>query len=622
MKRNTYGINFDLGVPLSSPEEFTLLYIDVYPDAYHKLAEWFHHAIDPIIVAGQIGTGKTTLIEKVRQEFSDKVHIQIKFDTDLPTYSRGAFWGFFLGKLLARAHTLKCNLKAFHLSEDFLGIAYQDNGIKELSSRLCDKPLSITEFSSKEKLYGFVETRLDIIKSQLRDICDIIEKKTKQKLTVLAEGIDKFYPTSLEFLFLSELLDFLKQYKTLFEINLILLFARDSQWSNDRKIILAGAPSHLIKEILCKRLGVYHQSREAILPILSQLSGGNIRQALRLLIEYDYATGRKRYQLKEAIEYACRRVRVDLLNVSALSGDYELLNVIRRDKFIAPGTLRELRTREITQNGVYQNLVFITGEPDNQLRWPAEINPLLLPALENFRHIPQSPETRELYDWAQLNDISPFGLEIDQAHLRQDQYFDIIGSSGKKTPALSLLDILDSISSFFLDSERKDTVIITYENKDLAILANDFMIGRAGSYNEIKIVDLVIDTDKTHLELFFEDIHNLAPKKKPDGYSILFERTLTNNEIILLDRWRDIFIEYKMIWWLPFTDFLEYQKQWPQLRQFLRIFRLDQYVAGTITREEIEQDLLNLEIIRFPKNHKLDIKARLERILTRLLEKK
>ncbi|NIM11227.1 MAG: hypothetical protein GTO45_04475 [Candidatus Aminicenantes bacterium] len=102
MKRNQYGINFDLGVPLQSSEEFELLYVELYSEEKQRLINWIEDRNEgPMIVAGQIGTGKTTFIKKAFQEASIDCDVKIGFDTEVPPIHREDSGEYSWGKSLA-----------------------------------------------------------------------------------------------------------------------------------------------------------------------------------------------------------------------------------------------------------------------------------------------------------------------------------------------------------------------------------------------------------------------------------------------------------------------------------------------------------------------------------------
>lgn len=626
MKRNRYGINFDLGIPLQSKEDFEILYVELNPDQKQRFVDWINDENqDAIIVAGQIGTGKTTFIEKSFQEVSIQSDIRIGFDTEVTTYVRGAFWGFFLGKIIKFAQKQKCKLADFRLSEDLIKINYDDNGLEQLVKALCDKPISISDFNEKKKLYQSIDENIEFIRQQLGDIIDQIENKIKRPLFVFAEGIDKFSHHTAEYVSLVDLLNFLKQYKTLYEANLFHLLVPKQKWNDSSKILLTGVSDEKIIDVLKKRLGVYSPSRENMLPLLSRLSGGNLRQALRLLVEYDYALGKMRKDTKEALDHACQRVRDDLLNILAGEIEPELLKVVKRDQYITSGTLSDFGSREGSQNAIYQNRVLIMGEADKELKWPAIVNPLLLPAVEAFKDLPESPETKLLREWAEDHEISPFGLEIDVTTKgkNQDKFFDIISSSQYSFASLHIIEIFESMAAYFLNPERKDKIIIAYENLDLVQVASDFMVGKAGTFTfgRFKQISISNKTGKNAAETIIKELNKTGEIDVYDGFSFFFEGKLTKEELIAMDQKRDEWLEHKMIWWIPYNDLKDYIKYWTQLRQLTRIYRLDEDVLGSITKDDIQQDLVRLKHIHFPEEHKLNTKEKLEAVL-KILEKK
>ncbi|UCH92439.1 MAG: hypothetical protein JSV88_19370 [Candidatus Aminicenantes bacterium] len=629
MKRNRYGINFDLGVPLQSKEDFEILYIELNPDQKQRFVDWINDENqDAIIVAGQIGTGKTTFIEKAFQEASSQCDIRIGFDTEVTTYVRGAFWGFFLGKIIEFAQKQKCNLAEFRLSEDLIKINYDDNGLDQLVKALCDRPISISDFNEKKKLYHSIDENIEFISRQLGDIIEQIENKINRPLFVFAEGIDKFSHYTTEYVSLVDLLNFLKKYKTLYEANLFHLIFHlivpKQKWNDSSKILLTGVSDEKIIEVLKKRLGVYSPSRENMLPLLSRLSGGNLRQALRLLVEYDYALGKMRKDTKEALDHACQRVRDDLLNIPVGGIEPELLKVVKRDQYITSGTLDDFGSREGSQNAIYQNQIIIMGEANKELKWPAIVNPLLLPAVEALKDLPESPETKLLREWAEAHEISPFGLEIDVTAIDKNQkFFDIISSSQQSFASLHITEIFESMAAYFLNPERKDKIIIAYENRELVQVANDFIVGKAGTFTTGRFKQVTISKKMkiNAVETILKELKRPGETDVYDGFSFFFARKLTKEELIVMDQKRDEWLEHKMIWWIPYDDLKGYIKYWTQLRQLTRIYLLEEDVLGNITKDDIQQDLARLKHIHFPEEHKINTKEKLEAVL-KILEKK
>lgn len=79
MKRNRFGINVDEGIALASSEEFEHLFVDTESDAGKRLLQWLKNAGHPVLFGGQIGCGKTTLLEYVFQKSNIKPDITFQY---------------------------------------------------------------------------------------------------------------------------------------------------------------------------------------------------------------------------------------------------------------------------------------------------------------------------------------------------------------------------------------------------------------------------------------------------------------------------------------------------------------------------------------------------------------
>lgn len=58
------GMTIDLGYPLSK-EEMEDLFIDLFPELKDRCVDWLkdENIVRPLMIAGQIGTGKTSLLK-------------------------------------------------------------------------------------------------------------------------------------------------------------------------------------------------------------------------------------------------------------------------------------------------------------------------------------------------------------------------------------------------------------------------------------------------------------------------------------------------------------------------------------------------------------------------------
>lgn len=72
MKRRPHGVNLDDGVALCSEEELGMLFVDARPEARARLQNWLgDDGQGAVLFAGQIGMGKTTLLNQILRSRSD-----------------------------------------------------------------------------------------------------------------------------------------------------------------------------------------------------------------------------------------------------------------------------------------------------------------------------------------------------------------------------------------------------------------------------------------------------------------------------------------------------------------------------------------------------------------------
>jgi hypothetical protein len=346
-----------------------------------------------------------------------------------------------------------------------------------------------------------------------------------------------------------------------------------------------------------------------------------------LLLEFDYAETQLKKDTPGAIEYSIQRVRSDFLDLPTAVKEPELLKAIHRDGYILSGVVADFKSMNAADS-LYMNWILIRNEADENNRWPAAINPLLLPALEFFKTLPESPEANALKEWALSNDesaygLDPYGFDIEPT-LEHGQLFERLSTLHSSILSFKITEILDSMASYFLDNARKDKFIIGYENKDAVEIANDFLIGKAGTYRPGHFKDIFITKPgkKDIVEFIVDSIVDSTKKAPADGYSIFFQQKLTQKELLSFDQKRDKFIEYKMIWWVPFDHLKDYLSHWTQLRQFFKIFHLEADILGSLTKEEIEDDLDYARHIDFETQNKTHVLRRLKKVLKYLETRK
>ncbi len=635
MIRNENGINFDVGYPLSD-DDFHLLYVDINKDQHQRFLDWIKDVkAAPLLICGQIGTGKTTFIEKGFFETDNRkspFDIKFSFDTDTLFHFEGEYWGLFLGKIIDLADRLKVDISSFKLAEDILGIGCSDNDLKE---QLLRETISISEIKKQKDVFIKVGNLVTELIPLIKKIILRIEDKNGRKLFIYAEGIDKFKYNETAYPFLQGILDFMADYKTLYEVNFVHLFF-GNKWRMSDAIILHNAGKQEVEAVLQKRLGNrYKDFYSGIIPAIAGVSGGNLRQGLKILTEYYYAVEVLKKTADQAFSYGCSLTRNNSLFITREKFPSDIIKVVYRDRYL----LTEIITgeqRDSVHDALYNNWIMITGESKDKKQWESMINPLITPASDIITDLPESPEVVLLKQWAKEHETSPFGLEIDKsiseeqikdikAEIRQEdkdtvtatlsktRIFDIIDSESYGLNPFNIIDLFERLAAYFLEEKRKDKIIIAYDDPEIAKIANDFIVGKAATYKPVECKDIFLKNPTA--ENILTQIRN--NEEKYTALSIFFGKALSGEDALTLNKLRDRFIQNRMIWWIKFDHLRSYLEKWTQLQQFFLIYRLDENLLAWITKEEVLEDLEELE-----ESESDEMKKRLEKVLHYLEGKK
>lgn len=629
MIRNENGINFDVGYPLSD-DDFHLLYVDINKDQHQRFLDWIKDVkAAPLIICGQIGTGKTTFIEKGFFEIDNQkspFDIKFSFDTDTLFHFEGEYWGLFLGKIIDLADRLKVDISSFKLAEDILGIGCSDNDLKE---QLLRETISILEIKKQKDVFKKVGNLVAELIPLIKKIILRIEDKNGRKLFIYAEGIDKFKYNETAYPFLQGILDFMADYKTLYEVNFVHLFF-GNKWRMSDAIILHNAGKKEVEAVLQKRLGDrYKDFYSGIIPAIAGMSGGNLRQGLKILTEYYYAAEVLKKTADQAFSYACSLTRNNSLFIAREKFPSDIIKAVYRDRYL----LTEMITgeqRDSVHDALYNKWIMITGESKDKKQWKSMINPLITPASDIITDLPESPEAMLLKQWAKEHEISPFGLEIDKsiseeqiidlkteitatATLSKTRIFDIIDSESCGLNPFNIIDLFERLAAYFLEEKRKDKIIIAYDDPEIAEIANDFIIGKAATYKPVECKDIFLKNPTA--ENILTQIRN--NEEKYTALSIFFGNALSDKDALTLNKLRDRFIQNRMIWWIRFDHLRSYLEKWTQLQQFFLIYRLDENLLAWITKDEVLEDLEEID-----DSDSDEMKNRLKKVLHYLEGKK
>ena len=83
----------------------------------------------------------------------------------------------------------------------------------------------------------------------------------------------------------------------------------------------------------------------------------------------------------------------------------------------------------------------------------------------------------------------------------------------------------------------------------------------------------------------------LADRDPNRIYSVELTGKWTEAQLRNLDHRRDILANLQMLWWIQQDDLKRYLRFWPQLRQFFRVYRLEDELWRGVTTEDIQADI-------------------------------
>ncbi len=594
MKRREYGVNLDDGVALSTDDEFRLLYVPYNPDETACLQGWFAESTQgPLLLGGQIGSGKTTLLKEASRSHVGAQVITVRFDTDPIEPTEGGYCMLLFGRILQAC--LEADVKV-----DGSGIALSDfpsldaNSWDAFADKTTSWPLNLHDAGCLRDVCSVMTENSELVRKACAQLLDRLRDATSRQPTIIAEGVDKFKPDTAEYFSLKDTLTFLAKTKTLFEVNAVHLPREQDFRPGILKLFIGGIGDDLLVQMLQKRLGSYAPVYQDAFSLIVDYSGGNARQALRLLSAYYFRRTQRQNDHTEAIALACHQVSKDLLNMPYGRFPTDILSVVKRDKYIEGSLLTDSKTAVGASDAIYHNWLFIQGEPApaTPTQWPAIINPLIDGAIEWKTDAPRTPEEEAVQKWAHDHDISPVGLNIpvnDNGEPAWDKFWEKIESSSEEE-TLNILWVLEEIGAGLFGVERQDRIIITYRERGNLEAVRDFFVGKANTYSHFPCKEITLNGGEDR-EPVIELLAQLADRDSNRIYSVELTGKWTEAQLRDLDHRRDILGNLQMLWWIQQDDLKRYLRFWPQLRQFLRIYRLEDELWRGITKEDIQADI-------------------------------
>jgi hypothetical protein len=593
MKRRPYGVNLDDGVALSTEEEFNLLFINARPESRDRLQTWLSdNEQDAILFSGQIGTGKTTLLNEILRKNEATPVIRMRFDTNCIDATEGGYALLLLGEILqaciARSvDPVDCGIAL----SDFKPIGASDWGT--LSNTLTSPPENLTMAS---KLQGLATLLTPIAVHVLKSagvLLDRLISKTGRRPVLVADGVDKFNPNTADYVSLKNTLKFLGEQKTLFEVNVVHLFLEDNFHGGISKLFIGGLPNETLLTIFEKRLGPYAPMYREAFALLAEYSGGNLRQGLRLLNSYYFQRTQQRKDSTAALAMACQRVSSDLLGVPFGLFPSDVARVVKKNGYLEGSLLQDRMTSAGANEAIYHNWIFLNNQPipDAPTRWPAQINPLIDRAIDWKAETIPTPEEQAVRNWAHEHEVSPLGLNVrvdENGEPEWSKFWEQIKSSSSSE--LNILHLLEEIGAGLFGAERQDRIIVAYKERGNLEAVRDFLIGKANTYGNFpcKEIELTGGDGKHPVQ---ELITLLAKPETQIIYSVDMTGNWTNEQLRDLEHRRDLFENLQMLWWIQEESLLRYLAFWQQLRQLFRIYTLEQELWRGISAEEIESDI-------------------------------
>ncbi|MEA3451614.1 MAG: hypothetical protein U9Q83_06885, partial [Bacteroidota bacterium] len=147
---NTHGINFDIGLPLKTQQEFNILYVDYLQEEKIRFSEWIaDENSSSFVISGQIGTGKSTFINQNRIN----ADIYLQLDKLFPK-TKGSFFGLFLGKLIKLSIQNKIDLSVYNFKSLYNKNIHDISSFAEL---LISDTVNLSLLKEQAKLFDKIE---------------------------------------------------------------------------------------------------------------------------------------------------------------------------------------------------------------------------------------------------------------------------------------------------------------------------------------------------------------------------------------------------------------------------------------------------------------------------------
>lgn len=595
MKRNRYGINLDEGIPLCTENDFVKLHVPCFSEVSLKIAQWILESSKPLLLGGQIGSGKTTLINKVIRETHLKPDIIIYFDKEVLNLDSGDFWGITLAAFIKAALERRIDLSFCKLPNE-LG-QYAESDWSALYNGLEPVGFSMDAYATRMSLRRKIAENAGYIREVVKELGTRMNIIQQRKLFIVAAGLDKFDTASAAFLSLQDIIETLSGFKTLYEVNAVHFFQRPGGvfYGMDRLFIPVASHEDIII-LLSKRMGEYHILVKEEIKIIAHWSGGNPRQALRLLSHFQNAKRIDKLTRNDCLLRAINETAGDFFAYAPMPSQ-NLIQSVNRSGKLKTSLVTLPGDKETARLALYGNWIFIK-ESSDPLSWEAFVNPLIKAAFKNVLTT-QDPEIILLSKFAETYGISSYGIGVNREDEKTGDLknadrllWDILSSGVEHPLQTNLSEVFDILSAALLSKNRADRAIIAYENPDIAKAARAYLFAKANSYEYQQYNHYTLEggPGKNPLEILEKYLQDDV-----DIISLEITGDWLEQQLTSLDKQRDRLLNKEMIWWIPKNNLKIYLSYWTQLRQLFEVFILEDELLGSLSQDDIKEDIAFFE---------------------------
>jgi hypothetical protein len=153
--------------------------------------------------------------------------------------------------------------------------------------------------------------------------------------------------------------------------------------------------------------------------------------------------------------------------------------------------------------------------------------------------------------------------------------------------------------------------MVSYRDPGNLKVAVDYLIGKAAAHGPFVCRELRL-TGGEGAHPIAALIAHVSNREDAAIYVVFVEGRWTAAQLQGIDRVRDRLANLQMLWFVEHDALLRYLPQWPQFRQLLRFYTLEDDFLAALTRDEINADLAVLSDLPGPKDQGL---KRLRRVL-------